>query len=76
MFDNLLTLSAPKKDLLDNELAQYLAAPTEHDDNPFLWWHERCAIYPHLSQMACNYLSIPGFYFLLIILIHSNLCQC
>ena len=35
MFDNLLTLSAPKKDLLDDELMQYLAASTEHADNPF-----------------------------------------
>ena len=63
MFDNLPTLSAPTKNSLEDELTCYLAAPTEHADNPFLWWHKRHAVYPHLSQMAHNYLSIPGFYF-------------
>lgn len=25
-----------------------------------LWWYERKHIYPHLSRMAMDYLSIPG----------------
>jgi hypothetical protein len=25
-----------------------------------MWWNERCTAFPHLSRMACDYLSIPG----------------
>ncbi|XP_006462316.1 hypothetical protein AGABI2DRAFT_56444, partial [Agaricus bisporus var. bisporus H97] len=27
---------------------------------PLQWWHERHQAYPNLSQMACDYLSIPA----------------
>ena len=32
----------------------------EQVDNVLLWWHERKSMYPHLSRMALNYLTIPG----------------
>ena len=43
-----------------DELQTYLDAPTEECPNPIAWWWERRALYPHLSQMALAYLSIPG----------------
>jgi len=32
----------------------------ENVKDTLLWWVEMHAVYPHLSQMARNYLSIPG----------------
>jgi hypothetical protein len=29
-------------------------------DDVFVWWHEQCAMFPQLSHMALDYLSIPG----------------
>jgi hypothetical protein len=60
IFDNLPALSAPKaKELLD-ELTGYLSTDPEQVDNVLLWWHERKSMYPHLSWMALDYLTIPG----------------
>ena len=44
----------------DDELQHYLAADVEDVKDGLIWWYERCAMFPRLSQMACNYLSIPG----------------
>jgi len=44
----------------DEELTRYLATAPELTVNPLLWWIEKQAMYPHLSRMALNYLSIPG----------------
>ena len=44
-----------------DELEKYLS--TNHElyvNNSLLWWHEWKHIYPHLSQMALDYLSILG----------------
>ena len=43
-----------------DELARYLATPTEATDDPLRWWTERRTLYPCLSRMALDYLSIPG----------------
>jgi hypothetical protein len=63
MFDNMPTVSGPAKVALTDELTRYFAAPTEPAPNPLLWWAERRAVYPRLSRMALNYLSIPGLNF-------------
>ena len=60
IFDALPMILAPGNTALGNELTQYLAVPTEATLDPLLWWARRQATYPCLSQMAHNYLSIPG----------------
>ena len=50
----------PKVFALDEELTRYLASPPEATANPLRWWFENQAIYPRLSRMARNYLSVPG----------------
>jgi hAT family C-terminal dimerisation region len=60
IFDSLPVLSAPKKAVLADELTRYLTTPTEAAPDPLLWWIEKQAVYPCLSRMARDYLSIPG----------------
>ncbi len=45
-----------------DELQRYLTADIEDVKDALMWWHERCQIFPWLSHMACDYLSIPGEY--------------
>ena len=52
--------SAPVNEELRSELAQYLSTGPENVKDALLWWVEMHAIYPRLSRMARNYLSIPG----------------
>jgi hypothetical protein len=52
--------SAPLNKELRSELAEYLSTEPENVKDPLLWWVEMRAVYPRLSQMARNYLSIPG----------------
>ncbi|EMD32854.1 hypothetical protein CERSUDRAFT_160869 [Gelatoporia subvermispora B] len=42
-----------------DELDRYLAADCESTSDTLRWWQERRHIYPRLSRMAMNYLSIP-----------------
>ena len=45
---------------LGDELDRYLRADTEDDvTDPLKWWHKHADVYPHLSRMALDYLSIP-----------------
>ena len=60
IFDALPTVSRSKKVGLADEIARYLSAPTEATLDPLVWWTERKDIYPRLSRMALDYLSIPG----------------
>ena len=60
MFDNIMD-TAPTSSS-DDELQRYLAADIEDVKDGLMWWHERRAMFPQLSCMACNYLSIPGEY--------------
>jgi hypothetical protein len=46
----------------DDELQCYLAADVEDVKDGLMWWHERHAMFPQLSRMARDYLSIPGEY--------------
>ena len=43
-----------------DKLDRYLSTDPEHTDDVLLWWAERKHIYPCLSRMALDYLSIPG----------------
>jgi len=53
-------LAPPKSTDLGDELKCYLNADIEDIPDPIAWWHEHCAVYPHLSHMALDYLTIPG----------------
>ena len=45
---------------LGDEVERYLAAPLETPADALVWWHERRMLYPNLSRMALDYLTIPG----------------
>ena len=60
MFDKLPALAPPKAADLGSEVDQYLSSDVEHVTDPLAWWHARRGMYPQLSRMALNYLSIPG----------------
>ncbi|SJL07249.1 uncharacterized protein ARMOST_10592 [Armillaria ostoyae] len=60
IFDNLNSLKAPKRADVRDDLDRYLSTDTELTDNPLMWWKEKQSMYPCLSRMALDYLSIPG----------------
>ena len=60
MFDTILKSSSSKIVELCSKLDHYLSIDTEIVDNVLLWWWEQKSVYPCLSQMALDYLSIPG----------------
>jgi hypothetical protein len=60
IFDNLPALSAPRIRELRDELDRYLSTDPEHVVDVLMWWTERKSMYPNLSRMALDYLSIPG----------------
>jgi hypothetical protein len=62
MFDDLPALAAPKPSDLRDELESYLSSDPEHVADVLLWWFERQHMYPALSCMAVDYLTIPGMY--------------
>ena len=62
IFDILDELDAAPDDRIDDELEHYLSTPTEKTSNVIQWWTDRLKIYPNLSQMAIDYLTIPGTY--------------
>ena len=43
-----------------DEVTCYLQTAPEQVDDALTWWHERQHVYPGLSRMARDYLSIPG----------------
>jgi hypothetical protein len=61
IFDNLPTIpnstTAPR-----DELDRYLHAETENVVNALAWWTEKKTVYPCLSRMALDFLSIPGIH--------------
>lgn len=58
MFDTLLKTSS--KAVTHDEIDRYLTTDTEDVKNVLSWWWERKSLYPCLSRMALDYLSIPG----------------
>ena len=43
-----------------DDLDRYLSTHPEQVPDVIAWWHERQAMFPCLSRMALDYLSIPG----------------
>lgn len=60
VFDSLAALAPPKPTDLRSELSRYLSTDVEHVTDALSWWNEHRDIYPRLSRMALNYLTIPG----------------
>jgi len=47
--------------VIQDELAMYLSTGRDLGIVDGLrWWYEHKHLYPHLSRMAIDYLSIPG----------------
>jgi hypothetical protein len=63
MFDDLgITIILPNTvpSILD-ELQHYLRSDLDTPgEGPLKWWRSKQQLYPRLSLMALNYLSIPG----------------
>ena len=45
---------------LPSELDDDLHLPVENVKDPLKWWFNNRRLYPNLSRMAQDYLSIPG----------------
>ena len=60
IFDRLSALALPKPADLWFEVDRYLTSDVENMVDALSWWHEKHTTYPRLSQMALDYLSIPG----------------
>jgi hypothetical protein len=59
MFDTIL-MSSTKSPEAQDEIDRYLSTDTENVQDVLLWWSERRAMFPCLSRMALDYLTIPG----------------
>ena len=59
IFNDLPDLAPMSLDL-HNKLDRYITANIEDVKDPLMWWYEWHKTFPHLSLMACDYLSIPG----------------
>ncbi|PPQ93512.1 hypothetical protein CVT25_005213 [Psilocybe cyanescens] len=59
IFDNLPDLSPTSSELSD-ELDRYLASDVEGAKDMLMWWYEKLGVYPCLSRMAHDYLTIPA----------------
>jgi hypothetical protein len=60
IFDNLPALSALRIRELHDKLDRYLSIDPEHIVDVLMLWTEKKSMYPCLSHMALDYLSIPG----------------
>ena len=59
MFDNLLSAKEQDPTTVD-EVGMYLETRPEDVNNAIEWWLAQRLSYPRLSQMAIDYLMIPG----------------
>ncbi|KAF8667473.1 hypothetical protein AX14_006338 [Amanita brunnescens Koide BX004] len=59
IFDNLPSLAKPKTSHLCDELENYLGTDIEEVEDPIAWWNECRSVYPQLSRMVLDYLSVP-----------------
>ena len=60
IFDQIPALVAPRRLPPSNELVRYLQTDPEFVEDVVAWWYEKHDIYPFLSQMALDYLTLPG----------------
>jgi hAT family C-terminal dimerisation region len=51
---------AQAKTRAEKEIDKYLRAPVESVKDPLCWWVQHRLIYPSLSRMALDYLSVPA----------------
>ena len=58
IFDDLPSLATPRS--VAHELETYLSSETMLVTDALKWWTANKAVYPCLSQMALDFLSIPG----------------
>ena len=58
MFDDLPSLAIPRS-VEQHELDTYLSTDTELVTDALKWWTAKKTIYPCLSRMALDFLSIP-----------------
>src|SRR5215471_20886192 len=49
----------PKMVAKRSEIDDYLHSPVENAADPLKWWYDKRRVYPNLSRMALDYLSIP-----------------
>ncbi len=59
-FDVLVSLAPLSTYKPSNKLRWYLQSDLEDIKDAVAWWHEHHSTYPWLSQMALDYLTIPG----------------
>jgi hypothetical protein len=60
-FDDLPALQEFEATAIHDELTMYLSTCCDLRMMDGLhWWYKHKYLYPHLSRMAINYLSIPG----------------
>ena len=52
-----------------DELDEYLSLPIEKVHNPLVWWWDHCHTFPQLSAMAFDFLSAPGMYLFITMLL-------
>lgn len=83
MFDNIPALSFAMNMPAEDELATYLSTdPVQIKGSVLDWWQGKREVFPHLSRMALDYLSIPGAYltfsylFTMLTVSPSYLCRC
>ncbi|KIL55699.1 hypothetical protein M378DRAFT_90491, partial [Amanita muscaria Koide BX008] len=50
----------PSVDLAVDEVTRYLRTPVDNTTDPLLWWYEHRHVFPGLSRMARDYLTIPA----------------
>jgi hypothetical protein len=60
IFDAMPSLAPPQRSDLHDELTAYLRSDPELIKDVLGWWYEKREVYPTLSRMARDYLSIPG----------------
>jgi hypothetical protein len=60
IFDNLPSLAPLKSTPVVDEITLYLTVPLENVKDAIKWWREKHNVYPRLSRMALDYLTIPG----------------
>jgi hypothetical protein len=63
MFDNYMNISVARTGsscIRHNELDKYLQLLVENVKDPLKWWVNNHKVYPNLSQMALDYLSLPS----------------
>jgi hypothetical protein len=60
MFDDLPALVLSTATYVADEITLYLSTGPEPVKDVLAWWYEKRTVYPTLSRMALDYLSIPG----------------